>query len=283
MNISDVLKNQLSKPSHIVKITDKVNGLRLKKASGLMRYSYSENEILEEFETIENFIQNLQQNGYENTSFLFQRTYGGVDNATYHTMKEVTENLQTYTSNNTNSAMTSNTPSPMQNQQPNFLAGTTPAGQNMQFLGAMVQSERAGDYLKKVNELEEDTKDYRSKIRRLEEENHSLKLKEATSQERTDLRIRQELLDKKGFLESDGFQKISDGLGALIPHIPAFLNKGAPSALGAPLENLSPLKAQVFELIKNASEDDVSFVAYVLQNMDASLVDKLTQHIENSN
>lgn len=282
MNISDVLKNQLAKPSHIVKITDKVNGLRLKKESGLMRYSFSETDILEEYETIEKFIQHLQQKGYESTTFLFQRVYMYSDKQSYHTMKEVTENLQTYTSNNTNPAMTSDTPTPMQTQQPNFLAGAN-AGQNIQFLGAMVQSERAGDYLKRVKELEEDVKDYRSKIRRLEEENHSLKLKEATSQERADLRIRQELLDKKGFTESDGFQKLAEGLGGLIPHIPAFLNKGAPSALGAPLDNLSPLKTQVFELIKNASEDDVSFVAYVLQNMNAALVDKLTQHIQNSN
>lgn len=279
MNIYKVLNNQLAKPSHIVKVEDKNNGLRLKKESAIMRYAYSQNDILNEFGTIESFINYLQKQGYENTTFLIQRTYGDSNKTTYHTMKEVTVNLLENNHNNA-PAMIPNTPAP----QPDFLGN--PLDKNMQFLGAMVQSERAGDYLKRISELEEDIKDYRSKNRRLEEDNHRLKLKVDTSEERAELKLQKELLDKKSVFESDGFQKIAEGLGGLIPHVvPALLNKGAaPTAqLGAPETKLSPVKVKTIELLKAASDDDTAFIAYVLQNMSKELVSVLQNHIQNNN
>lgn len=284
MNIIDVLKNELAKPSHIVKVTNNETGFKLQKETSLMRYAYSLADILEEFETIENFIHYLQQEGFNNTTFLIQRTYGSPKDATYHTMKEETVNLQQQNINNSiNPAMYSEAPTPNnQTQTPEFLANPL-AGNSAQFLGAMVQAERASDYKKLNDKYEEDIKDYRSKIRRLEEENHGLKLKVETAEERADLKVQTELLNKKSVLESDGFQKLAEGLGGLIPHIPAFLGKSAnaPAGLGAPAEDLSPMLLQTIELLKTQTDDTVAFIAYVLQNMDDSLVAVLNNHIQN--
>lgn len=283
MDIIDVLKHELAKPSHIVKVTNNENGFRLKKETTLMRYAYSLTDLQEQFNTIENFIQHLKSEGFNDTTFLFQRTYGAPNDATYHNPKEVNVNLEEITVNNNKiPAMYPEAPTPNeQMQNPNFLAN--PLVGNMQFLGAMVQSERAGDYKKLNDKYEEDIKDYRSKIRRLEEENHGLKLKVETAEERADLKVQTELLNKKSVLESDGFQKLAEGLGGLIPHIPAFLGKGAnvPTGLGAPAEDLDPMLLQTIELLKIQTDDTIAFIAYVLQNMDDSLVSVLNNHIKN--
>ena len=63
MEISKVLNHQLAKPSHIVKIEDKVNELRLKKDSAVMRYSFSQDDILSQYGTIESFLDALKNQG----------------------------------------------------------------------------------------------------------------------------------------------------------------------------------------------------------------------------
>lgn len=284
MNIRNTLNHQLNKPSHIVKVVDKANDLRLVKNSRLMRYAYSLQDIKKEFNSIDNFLQELVNKGFQQTIFTFQRTYGAPEKTTYHTMKEVTVNLNnevqpqpTHTLSSVNAQQ-----EPVQPSEPNFLAGM--GMPNMQFLGAMVQSERANDYLKRVNELEETVRDYKSEIRKLQEENHSLKLKVETSEERAELKVQTELLNKKGVLESDGFQKLAEGLGGIIPHIvPAMLNRGAtPAQLGSPVQNLSPMQQQAIELIKQSDEKTASFIAYVLQNYSQGLFEHLTQYIQNA-
>ncbi|TDQ22751.1 hypothetical protein [Tenacibaculum caenipelagi] len=287
MNIRNVLEHELKKPSRVVKITDKENGLRLKKDSASMRYAYSLQDINEIFGSIDHFLSHLAEQGFQNTTFLFQRTYGAPNKITYHHPKEVTVNMNTNHSNTAQHAsIAAPNPTPTPIHTPEFLGN--PLQNNalpMQYLGAFVESERSSDYKRRISELEEDNKDYRSKIRRLEEENHSLKLKVDTSEERADLKVQKELLEKKGFLESDGFQRLSEGLGAILPQVvPALLNKGAaPAQLGSPVENLSPMKAHSIEMIKNISEEDAGFVAYVLQNMSDSLKEVLQNHIENLN
>ncbi len=284
MNIRNVLEHQLSKPSHIVKIEDKENGLRLKKESAVMRYAYSLQDINTMFGSIDNFLSHLAKQGYQNTTFLFQRTYGSREKATYHTMKEVTVNMNEnhlYTAQQASNSAPAPTSS-----NPQFLANPLAGAMPMQYLGAMVESERAGDYKRRIGDLEEEVKDYRSKVRRLEEENHSLKLKVDTAEERADLKVQRELLEKKGFFESDGVQKLTEGLGAIIPHVvPALMNRGAaqaPAQLGAPAESLSPIKAQAIEMLKQSSDETAGFVAYVLQNMSENLVEVLQNYIENA-
>lgn len=281
MNIRNELELQLNKPSHIVKVFDKKKGLRLTKNSKVLRYAYSKDDILEEFISFENFIKQLQIKGYLETTFLFQRIYT-KNSTTYHTMKESVVNLEhqepNMSVNNNNNQVSPVAP------LPNFLGNPNTGAQSMQFLGAFVEAERSKDYKQRVSELEEKEKDYRSKIRRLEEENHSLKLKDATAEERGTLKLQKELLDKESVFESAGFQKVAEGLGGLLTHLPAFLNKGAtPGQLGAPLENLSPLKSQVIEMLKTAKEDDVSFVAFVMQNMSNELVEVLQDYIQKQN
>lgn len=268
MNIQELIKYHLSKPSHIVKIEDKENDLRLRKDRRYLKNAYSFDDIITEFGSIDNLLKELLARGFKNVTFTFQRTYGEGIKTTYHTMKTETINLEEQ-----KSTIPAFTQSPA--MLPSFL------GNPQQMLGAMIQSERAGDYKKQVEELKEDVKDYRSKIRRLEDENHSLKLKVETAEEKSELKIQKALLEKESVFESKGFQKIAEGLGGVLPHIiPAMVNNGTtPAQLGG--ADLSAIKQQAIALIRQSDDKNVAFIFYVLQNMNEELMQLIKKHIEN--
>lgn len=271
MSIRNDIAKYLKNPSHIVKISDKNKGLRLKKETALaMRYAYSYNDIINEFGTIDNLLNELPQQGFENATFLFQKTYGTIKNTTYHTI-----NIKNVMFKNNSNTQTYNT---------NFLGGSE-VGNNMQFLGALVESERAGDYKKQNLELEERIKDYRSENRTLREDNHRLKLKLETSEERAELKLQTELLNRKGLLESEGAQKALEGLGAILPQVvPAILNGSNSAAqLGGVTEELSPIKSQTIELLKHKEDKEVAFLAFVMQNNSSELMEVISNYIQNNN
>lgn len=282
MNIRNVLDHQLSKPSHIVKVEDKENNLRLKKDTALMRYAYSYEDLLNDFGSLDNFLNELAKRGYQKTTFTFQRTYGTPDKTTYHTMEQKTIDFSELSQpHQTVPALNHQTaPAYQPTNTGNFLAGA----QSMQYLGAFVEAERANDYKKRINDLEEDLRDEKSKRRRLEEENHSLKLKVDTAEEKAQLTIQKELLSKKSVLESEGFQKLAEGLGGIIPQVlPALMNKPAApqAALGSPASNLTVLQRQAVEVIKSNGDDVSSLLIYLSQNMSKGLLETINNYIEN--
>ncbi len=287
MKIREEIEHQLNKPSHIVKVEDVDTGQRLEKDAKNMRFAFSLDDINAEFGSIKKFIDDLKDKGFGNTRFLFQRTYGTPEKATYHTMKEVTKDLKKSVKSEksrgkseeitqedaTKRKVTQSVPTQPQITSFDFLSGANP----MQYLGALVDSQRVGDYQKRMLELEEELKDAKSKVRRLEEQNNSLKLKVETVEERADLRVQRELLDKEGVLEKAGTQKILESVGGLIPHFASFLENKKATGLNAPAVNLPPLHQQAFDLLKQSDDEKASVVVYILSNYN----DELRQMIGN--
>lgn len=289
MNIRNELENQLTKPDHIVKVTDIVNNRRLKKNSNELRYAYSYNDIKNQFGSIDNFINFLIDQGFTETRFLIQKIYGTTQKITYHTMKDIVVTLDK------NTMQVPKTPVPqlpkeevqmsMQTPHATMLGNPTTGLGSLEFLGAYVQAERAKDYQKRVLELEEELRESRSKRRILEEENHSLKLKVATSEERAKLDVQTQLLEKRSFWESQGFEKISEGLGAVLPHLIQAAAKpetaGVATQLGAPDVSLTAMQQQAVEYIKNSDEKYATLFLYLMQNYSDELAEVLTNYVEN--
>ncbi len=285
MKIREELQHQLAKPSHIVKIEDINTGNRLEKNTKNMRFAYSIDDINEEFGGIGELVEELKNRGFGTTKFLFQRTYGTPDKATYHTMKEVTKNLQKTTKKQ--DLVTQDDAIPTQTEQSftpkgiDFLAGANLTGTNpLHYLGALVESQRAGDYRKRVIELEDLLRDEKSKTRQLQEENHSLKLKVETVEEKADLKVQRELLEKESILEKPGTQKVLESIGSMLPHLATMISqKSTPTpALNAP--NLSPMQQQAFDLIRQANNEQASLVIYILSHYNEELVSLITKYIQ---
>ncbi len=284
MKIREELQHQLVKPSHIVKIEDIDTGNRLEKNTKNMRFAYSIDDINEEFGGIDELVEELKNRGFGNTKFLFQRTYGTPNKATYHTMKEVTKNLQKTKKKDLvtqDNAMPTQTEKPLTPQGVDFLAGANLTGTNpLHYLGALVESQRAGDYRKRIIELEDLLRDEKSKARQLQEENHSLKLKVETVEEKADLKVKRELLEKESILEKPGTQKVLESIGSMLPHFATMISqKSTPTpALNAP--NLSPMQQQAFDLIRQANNEQASLVIYILSHYNEKLVSLITEYIK---
>ncbi len=285
MNIRKELEHQLVKPNHIVKIQDLDTGNRLEKDVKNMRFAFSMGDINEEFGGIDELIEELKNRNFGNTQFLFQKYYGTPDKATYHMMKEVTTDLGQYNTvasltTQENATVTQTTPPP--NSIPNgidFLGGANLAGANpIQYLGALVEAQRAGDFRNRIVELEDSLRDVKSKNRRLEEENHALKLKVETVEEKADLKVQRKLLDKESILEKAGTQKFLESIGGMLPHFVNMMSKGSTTALNAPA--LTPIQQQAFDLIKQADEEQISLVIYLLANYNEELVSLIGNYIQ---
>ncbi|MCG8902799.1 hypothetical protein G1K97_13255, partial [Tenacibaculum finnmarkense] len=252
-----------STENHVVYISDTENRKEIRKDVSINKKWFSLISIKEIHGSIEGLFYYLKRKKYGQTTFEFRKIYS-KEASKLPAVDNITVNIQEFSGNSENSDFSGNS----ENQKnemgksnknnPDYSGSQMPNLANMQYLGAFVDAERSGDHKKRVAELEEDVKDYRSEIRTLKEENHVLRLKDATSKERTELNIQKALIDKKSFFESDGFQKVTEALGGLIPMIPQFLNKAAPAQLGGADTNLTNVQQQVIQLVKQANPEQTA-------------------------
>ncbi|MBE7671561.1 hypothetical protein F7649_10600 [Tenacibaculum piscium] len=300
MNLSKEITLHLNKPNHAIIVSDNENRTIQRKGVAHNKKFFSLEDIQNLHGSVDEFLKYLQQKDFSETTFSFYRIYG--NGAKKVGINDIIINLQEFSekdekdekdeksefSENQNNQSIMKSPKKnkkeqqqQQNSNINFLAGNNMDNQNMQFLGAMVESQRAGDYKRQAEELREENKDNRSKIRRLEEENHKLKLKVETSEERAELKIQQKILEKQSIFESAGFQKVAESLGGLLPLLPSLLNKGAvPAQLGGDT-NLSAMQNQAIEMIKVNNDKTASLVLYIAQNNSPELMELIENHINN--
>ncbi len=270
MNIVDIIKSELSETGLVVKIIDKDSGLRLlKKSERKYKYVFSFNEILREFQSVEGLLNELKNRGFRNTTFVFQRLYEYGHSTTYKTIKVVNYNILNHMDVNT----TINHTPPMQPipQGLGFMAGINQDPSMM--LGALINSERLGDYKERVRELEENLKDLRSENRQLREENSSLKLKNETAEERANLKIQTELLQKKGFLENEGVQELLRTAVQIAPGLiqPASAVAPATQTGGMSGVSLSPLHENLINTFEDAQDLTKTVAVELLQRDELQL------------
>ncbi|SOU87841.1 hypothetical protein [Tenacibaculum dicentrarchi] len=300
MNLSKEITLHLNKPNHAVSVSDNENRTVQRAGVGRNKKWFSLEDIQNLHGSVTEFLNYLKDKGFSETTFSFRRIYGkeakkvGINDIVinlydYSENTEFPENTE-FSENQNIQQIVMKSPKKHKKQQQqqqnsniNFLAGNNIDNQNMQFLGAMVESQRAGDYKRQAEELREENKDNRSKIRRLEEENHKLKLKVETSEERAELKIQQKLLDKKSVFESEGVQAVMGHLGGLIPLLPSLLPKGAGAGQAqlAGASNLSAMQNQAIEMIKANNDKTASLVLYIAQNNSSELMQLIENHINN--
>ncbi|MCD8410388.1 hypothetical protein G1L02_08270 [Tenacibaculum finnmarkense] len=276
------IEHILRSPHCVVTIYDSDNNKLIKEVRKNKNW-FSAEDINELYGSVEGLFNHLKQKQYNETTFKFGRIRNEKVNPRLG-VEKIIVNIQDNLNNPKNPENPENPKSEMgksNKNNPDYSGSQMPNLANMQYLGAFVDAERSGDHKKRVAELEEDVKDYRSEIRTLKEENHVLRLKDATSKERTELNIQKALIDKKSFFESDGFQKVTEALGGLVPMIPQFLNKAAPAQLGGADTNLTNVQQQVIQLVKQANPEQTAFILLVINHLDTDLMSLLSNYIDN--
>ncbi len=259
--LSNLLENHLKGASnHIIKVSS--NGVKLVKATTAQKYAFTLDDIESKYSSIQAFLQALPEKGFSNNVvFTLQKTYTKDGKTTYHTIQKTTENLT---------------------QDMNVTDPTTSFLGAPELMAKMVQAERSADYKEQVQELKETVKDLRSRNRVLEEKNSSLTIKLETAKEREELRVERELLKKKSFLETPAFEKTMETLGGMLPKLLEASNgagvAGQPTQLGNP--KISPIQKAFTAKLSTATDEQVMFFNYLLDNWQEDLISQVAQIIE---
>ncbi len=279
-------------------ITVSCGNLRLRKENATaMRFAFSANDIANEYGSVSDLLRSLPDKGFaENVLILLRKAYGSGTKTTYHNVKSMKINIQkrneepqqeTYETMHT----ATHTPQPTPPQAPQMQQmqqsampmglGYTPVATS-EWIDSKVLKTRFEDLQSNYKKLESDYLDAKSENRKLKEENASLKLKNETAEERKNLAIEKDRMERKSFWESDGVQGLLPGLGA-------FLEKAAGGqvggALGMPAQNqeLSPQKQQLMAYIQTptCTEEQAQLLAMVINGYSEELVKLIINYLNN--
>ncbi|AZJ34409.1 hypothetical protein D6T69_02235 [Tenacibaculum singaporense] len=258
--LSNIVENHLQGGSnHVIKVSS--NGVKLVKSASAQKYAFTLEDIESKYGSIAQFLQALPEKGFSGAVvFTLQKTYTKDGKTTYHTLQTLTEKLT---------------------QDMNATDPTTAFLGAPELMAKMVQAERSADYKEQVQELKETVKDLRSRNRVLEETNSSLTIKLETAKEREELRVERELLKKKSFLETPAFEKTMETLGGMLPKI---LEASGGNAVGHPSQlaspNVSPIQKAFVQKLPTATDEQVMFFNYLLDNWQEDLITQVAQIIE---
>lgn len=272
--LANIVYSHLSASAHNV-IKVQREGVRLVKSNAEQRYTFSLQDIEGKYGSIPNFLHTIAQKGFTtNVEFALLKMYESNGRFSYRPIQTITEDLTHDMNTADNPEIVSTYPTAP--TYPNFLGAP-------ELMAKMVQAERSEDYKEQLQELKEVVKDLRSKNRVLEEKNSSLTIKLETANERAELRVQKELLNKKSFLETPAFEKTMETLGGILPKVieaSANNNATAQPNTGLASPSLSPIKKAFVQKLSVATDEQVMFFNYLLDNWKEDLIQHVAGHIE---
>lgn len=231
----------------------------------LPKYSFSMSDIQSIYGSVENFIQSIPENGFSGEVSIILKSIHGTGAAARSNNREI---LTVNFTKKEKTAMQQPTEQPTQSVQqlavnPAVMQPAPYVGMGfaqvpqMELTRYEVIKERFEDLKKENAKLEDEVKDLKSEVRNLKEENFSLRLKIDTSEEKHTLKLERELLNKKGFWESETGSNIVNGLAGVLPTIIEKFSSSSNAvggALAAP--NLSEMKKNFINFIVSPEISD---------------------------
>lgn len=234
-------------------LTIEQDGRKLTKPDAVkFRYAFSLAEIEQQYGSVTALVEALPGKGFTDGTKALLRT--GYDYGTRQTYKLIDTLTLTFP-NTMPPTMSHSVPAAALPSAPAFMGnptafglGFTPVATN-EWLSTKVKEERYEELLRSLRKTEDELADTRSKLRIRDEELHSLKLKLDTFEERAELKLERDRLDRKGFLESPGFEKMLEVAGMAMPAIMASVSPAAAVAPALAMPQLSEAKQQFIQFI----------------------------------
>ncbi|GET48837.1 hypothetical protein RCZ02_16680 [Capnocytophaga felis] len=231
------------------------------------KYAFTLADIQNIFGGLDNFLKELPKQGFQNgTTITLRKMYGFGASATYKNIEEITLNFTPKEETQQNiptmpiSQDIPQQPAPPVYQPPMLAApamGFVQVTQNDLVRNEVIR-ERFEDLKKENAKLDEELKDAKSEIRQLKDENFSLRLKLDTSEEKHQVDLKRQELDKKGFWESEAGSNIVGALGQVLPMVAERMMQspatGMVPALAMP--SVSEIKQQFINIISDPNVTD---------------------------
>ncbi|MFK8377565.1 hypothetical protein [Capnocytophaga canimorsus] len=249
-------------PQNVVSVTQ---GSRRLSKNTAPKYAFTLADIQTIFSGLDNFLKELPKQGFENgTTITLRKMYGFGASATYKNVEEITLNFtqeqktEQYVPEMTIPQNIIQTPATYQPPMPVAPAmGFVQVTQNDLVRNEVIR-ERFEDLKKENAKLDEELKDAKSEIRQLKDENFSLRLKLDTSEEKHQVDLKRQELDKKGFWESEAGSNIVGALGQVLPMVAERMMQnpttGMVPALAMP--SVSEIKQQFINIISDPNVTD---------------------------
>lgn len=253
---ANIIENFLSESeTHILSISQ--GNKRLSKKTQKLRYGFSLSDIERLYGSVLELLEILPEKGFSNgTTAILRKVYGG-ENLTYHTHKEIELNFKEEMAHENHTLAN---PQPI---APSIGMGFTQVPQS-DWLITKVKESRFDDIERELKRTQEELLDVRSKLRSSEEKNNHLQMKLDTAEERFELKLQRELLNKRGFFESPAGEKFTEVLGMAAPHLLAMATKvpQVAPAMGNPTDNLSEVKKGFINIISqpNITDEMIQFL-----------------------
>lgn len=247
------------------------------------RFSFTLSDIEKEYGSVADLLRSLPAQGFtEKVVISLRKVYGNAGRYTYRKFKDITVNITPKKNPQQNMMQQEHIQQQTQPTQPTQGLGYAQVAHD-EWLQTKVKESRYNEIERELRKLQDELSDTRSKLRIKEEEYATLKIKLETEQERSELKLERDRLDRKGFMETPAFEKIVEGLGAVLP---SFLAKqqGGVQALGMPdTSNLSATKQQLVQYLQmeDCTEDQARFLAHVLNNYNETLVQTVMDMVNN--
>ncbi|MDO5106488.1 hypothetical protein, partial [Capnocytophaga sp.] len=273
-------------PQNAISVTQ---GERRLSKQNAPKYVFYRTDIEQLFGGAEAFLKNLPQQGFTNgTSLIFRRMYGSGSEATSKIFEKITLNFSPQGAVESPIAMQTTNVQPVAEMQTPvmpamYASQTAPASQatfvpqtasvpqmgfaamgyvqttQNELIRNEVIKERFEDLKKENNKLDEELKEAKSEIRQLKDENFSLRLKLDTIEDKHEVKLERELLNKKGFWESEAGSNIVGALGQVLPMVAEKMMESPASmapALASPASALSEVKQQFISIISSPEVTD---------------------------
>lgn len=282
MDIYEIVKEHLKKPTGIIAVTQGSNKLQRPKVKH-HKYNWNLKDILNVSSGVEDFFENyVKPKGFGNGAILSLRNTAGTSHKTKHTImlqiKDAPTGLskpETTNKNSNNNNIMGHEDNTQQSSQ-NAPAGGMGYTQvpSHEFISLKVVQERYNDISDKLRRAEKERDEAESKLRSEKEKTLSLERKLDTLEDRHQLAIERLEVAKKGFLDTPAGQEAMKGLAASLPVIAESLvtrgqqpQQAAASGLSNPQVE-SPVKQQFIKSIVVPSQDEVlEAMAVIMQAM----------------
>ena len=264
-------------PNNIVTVTQ---GKKRLAKDTMPKYGFTIADITKLYGTVEAFILSLPAQGFGNgTRIDLRRLYGSGASQSSYKHDTFTLNFKEKENDMTPELIAptapasvgenGNLPAPTQPSVPQQAPAAVPPAMGMpmglgytpvattDWITSKVIEERYRDLQRDNDNLREDNKDLRSQVRTLSEEKAALRLQLDTADKAHELKLKEELLNKKSFWESKGFERVTEALGAIAPMVVERM-AGASASAAAPALAAPQLSAVKQEFIKIISDPNIT-------------------------
>lgn len=273
-NVVQKIQEFLSKSAeNVISVTQ--GTVRLSK-NELPKYAFSLSDIERLYGSVQGLIQQLPEKGFtSDVKVDLKKIYGKGADSSQRIFQTLTINFKSKNTENQTVMNNITTPQPTSVPQNPFGLGTPQQllqlGYTMipqtDVISAKVREERYDDIKRERDQLLEDKKDLKSEIRTLKEQNASLKLDLSIAEKKHELNLKEELLNKKSWVESPAMEKFGEALGVIAPVVvQKMMNAPVPAGLGNP--TLSEIKQHFIAYISspNVTDEQIEFLFNQLNN-----------------